>query len=123
MPRDRGFSHNFGRSAANRELVEWMRRHNAAQATPLTFHGFDSPTEMTHADSPRHLLAVALDFLSASSDGSVAERRKRIEELLGEDAAWEHPSSTFDASKSTGLSAAATALRIKTENMVLHTCA
>jgi erythromycin esterase-like protein len=117
---ERGFSHNFGRSAANREVVEWMRAYNAAHGGRLRFYGFDSPTEMTHADSPRQLLSVALDFLAASGDGEAAERRKRIEELLGEDAAWEHPSSTFDSSKSIGLSAAATSLRIEAENLVLH---
>src|SRR5689334_3326273 len=26
-----GFSHNFGRSVANREIIEWMRRLNASR--------------------------------------------------------------------------------------------
>src|SRR5919109_596363 len=64
---DSGFSHGFGRLEANRELVEWMRRHNAdpAHRVKLQFYGFDSPTEMTGTDSPRQLLHFALDYLAS----------------------------------------------------------
>src|SRR6266542_6142812 len=43
---DTGFSHGFGRLDANRELVEWMRRHNAepSHRVKLQFYGFDMPT-------------------------------------------------------------------------------
>ena len=53
-----GFSHGFGKLAANRELVEWMRKYNAdsRNGVKLQFYGFDSPTEMTATDSPRQLL-------------------------------------------------------------------
>jgi len=52
---DTGFSHDFGRLDANRELVEWMRQYNAdpSHRVKLQFYGFDSPTEMTSTDSPR----------------------------------------------------------------------
>ena len=66
-----GFSHGFGRLDANRELVEWMRRYNAdpSHGVTLRFYGFDSPTEMTHTDSPRRVLQFVLDYL-ASIDGT-----------------------------------------------------
>src|SRR5687768_7572629 len=46
-----GFSHGFGASSANRELVRWMRTFNTGR--PLTeqvrFAGFDGPLEMSAA--------------------------------------------------------------------------
>ena len=79
---DRGFSHGFGRLAANRELVEWMRAYNVepAHCMKLRFYGFDSPTEMTSSDSPRRLIKFALDYLGSIVEGG-EERRGRIEEL------------------------------------------
>jgi erythromycin esterase len=123
--RERGFSHGFGRLEANRELVEWMRGYNAGRgADPshpvkLEFYGFDSPTEMVGSDSPRRLLHFVLDYL-ASIDGAAGgeERRRRIDALLGEDAAWENPAASFDPAKSVGLSPEATALRIETEDLI-----
>src|SRR3954454_23212178 len=32
---DTGFSHGFGRSEANRQLVEWMREYNARTSNPI----------------------------------------------------------------------------------------
>ncbi|MFC7649418.1 erythromycin esterase family protein [Streptosporangium lutulentum] len=51
---ERGFSHGFGASAANRELVRWMRAYNDGQPASerLRFAGFDAPLEMTGAASP-----------------------------------------------------------------------
>jgi erythromycin esterase len=116
---DSGFNHGFGRALANRELVLWMRRYNAdaSHRVKLQFYGFDSPSEMMYSDSPRQLLHFVLDFL-ASIDGSGQERRQRIDSLLGPDADWENPAAAFDPSKSVGLSPAATALRIETEDLV-----
>ena len=60
--------------AANRELVEWIRQYNAAgSGTAIHFYGFDSPTEMTGADSPRELLMVAVDFLATVDAGRAAD--------------------------------------------------
>jgi erythromycin esterase-like protein len=113
-----GFSHNFGRADANRELVLWMKRYNAdpSHRVKLQFYGFDSPTEMMYCDSPRRLLHFALDFLA--STGGNQERRPRIDALLGPDADWENSAAAFDPSKSIGLSPAATALRIETEDLI-----
>lgn len=51
---EHGFSHGWGASAANRELVRWMRAHNDGRPAPgrLRFAGFDGPLEITGAASP-----------------------------------------------------------------------
>ena len=112
-----GFSHGFGRLDANRELVEWMRRCNAdpARRVELHFYGFDSPTEMTGTDSPRPVLHFVLDYLASIDRAGGQARRERIEPLLGRDADWENPAAMMDPTKSVGLSPAAIALRIETE--------
>jgi erythromycin esterase-like protein len=116
---DIGFSHGFGAVPANRELVEWMRRYNGdpARRVRFRFYGFDSPTEMTHSDSPRHLLHFVLDYLARPGDAGDRALRERIDSLIGQDSEWENPAAMMDPSKSVGLSAAATALRIETENL------
>jgi erythromycin esterase-like protein len=115
-----GFSHGFGGLDANRELVEWMRTYNAAPAcrVQLRFYGFDSPTEMTGTDSPRRLLEFVLDYLSALDQAGGAAFRQRIDPLLGQDAGWENPAAMMDPAQAIGLSPAATALRIETEELI-----
>lgn len=117
---EKGFSHGFGKLAANCELVEWLHDYNVGSAhpVPLRFYGFDSPTEMMSSDSPRQLLYVALDYLTSLDQSAGEERRKRIDELLGEDSLWENPAVAFEPAKGIGLSAAATALRIEAENLI-----
>jgi erythromycin esterase len=118
--RETGFSHGFGRLEANRSLVEWMREYNAdpSHAVELRFYGFDSPTEMTHTDSPRELLEVVLDYLASVDGASAREYCERIEPLLGRDADWENPAAMMDPAQSVGQSPAATALRIATEDLI-----
>jgi erythromycin esterase len=117
---DTGFSHGFGRLEANRELVEWMRRYNAdpSHNVKLHFYGFDSPTEMTGTDSPRQVLHFVLEYLASIGESSNQERRERIDLLLGQDTDWENPAAMMDPTKSIGLSSAATALRIETEDLI-----
>ena len=117
---DSGFSHGFGRLDANRELVEWIRAYNAdpSHRLKLRFYGFDSPTEMVGSDSPRGTLYFVLDYLATVDSASVQERRQRIAPLLGQDADWENPAASFAPTKSVGLSPAATALRIETEDLI-----
>jgi len=117
---DTGFSHDFGRLEANRELIEWMRLYNSdpSHKIKLHFYGFDSPTEMTCTDSPRQVLNFVLDYLSSIDDASVQARRKRIDSLLGSDSDWENPAAMMDPTKSIGLSSEATALRIETEDLI-----
>jgi len=115
-----GFSHGFGSLEANRELVEWMRRYNAdtSHSIKLQFYGFDAPTEMSHADSPRRVLHFVLDYLSALDDARGNEYRECMESLIGRDRDWEDPATLFDPAKSIGLSAAARQLRIEVEDLI-----
>ena len=114
-----GFSHGFGQLEANRELVEWMRQYNAdpTHRVKLQFYGFDSPTEMTGTDSPSHVLHFILDYLTSIDKASGQEYRSRIDQLLGQDSAWENPAAMMDPTTSIGLSPEATALRIETEEL------
>ena len=116
---DTGWSHGFGKFEANRELVEWMRHYNAERAhqRKLQFYGFDSPTDVI-TDSPRQTLHVALDYLSERDEALGQEYRKRIDPLLGQDAAWENPAAALDPTQSIGRSPEATALRIETEELI-----
>jgi erythromycin esterase len=114
-----GFSHRFGQLHANRELVEWMRSYNASHPVKLHFYGFDSPTEITGADSPGHTLHFVLGYLTSIDKAGGQEYRSRIESLLGQDAAWENPEAMMDPTKGIGLSPQATALRIATEELIV----
>ncbi len=118
--RDAGFSHDFGKLGANRDLVEWMRQANAdpAREVRLRFYGFDTPTEMMFTDSPRRALYAALDVLALVDGDRSRAIRERIDSLLGQDAAWETTEAAMDPSKSIGLSPDATALRIETEELI-----
>jgi erythromycin esterase-like protein len=117
---DAGFSHDFGKLGANRDLVEWMRQANAdpSREVKLRFYGFDTPTEMMFTDSPRRALYAALDVLALVDGERSRTLRERIDPLLGQDAAWETPEAAMDPSKSIGLSPEATALRIETEDLI-----
>jgi erythromycin esterase len=118
--RETGFSNGFGKLDANRELIEWMRAYNTAKAPEhsLAFYGFDSPTEMTHTDSPRALLTFVLDYLERVESDSGNKLRQQIEEQLGQDVTWENPAAMFDPSKSIGLTSDATAVRLTTEELL-----
>jgi erythromycin esterase-like protein len=97
-----------------------MRRYNTdpSHRVKLQFYGFDSPTEMVGSDSPRQLLHFVLDYLASMDRASAQERRQRIDALLGQDSDWENPAAAFDPTKSVGLSPAASALRIETEDLI-----
>lgn len=118
--RDSGFSQGFRGLEANHELIAWMRAYNAdpSHAVKLQFYGFDSPTYSTYTDTPRHVLHFALDYLSSVDQVSGEAFRERIDPLLGDDFAWENPAATMDHSQAVGLSPAAAALRIETEELI-----
>ncbi|EYF01058.1 erythromycin esterase family protein [Chondromyces apiculatus] len=116
---DSGFSHDFGKLDANRELVASMRHYNAdpAHAVKLHFYGIDAPTEAHATESPRQTIQVTLTYL-ASLDADAAQRhRDLIEPLLGADADWENPAAMRDPSKAIGRSPAANALRLAVEDL------
>src|SRR6185312_3676088 len=82
-----GFNHGFGRYKSTRQVVEWMQAYNRDSSHPIKiqFFGFDSPTEMTMADSPRSLLHFVLDYFAAIDADGASVRRSRTNELLGPD--------------------------------------
>lgn len=92
-----GFSHGFGASRANRDLVAWMRRENEGRPADdrLRFDGFDPPMEMEGADGPRASLLALDAYLDA---GRAAE----IVRLAGPDERWTDPAAMWDAAASVG---------------------
>ncbi|MEO3796807.1 erythromycin esterase family protein [Nonomuraea sp. B10E15] len=110
---ERGFSHNFGTFAANRELVRWMRAYNEEHDEKLRFHGFDGPLEYWAA-SPRQ----ALTALYALLDGPLPCTRETLDALLGPDERWANEASAMDPSQSIGRSADAQRLRLIADDLV-----
>lgn len=98
---EEGFSHSFGQWPANRELVAWMREHNAdkPEEERLSFHGFDFQTETTSAPSPRPHLEHARDYLGEDVD------------LTIDDEKWSRDEAVLDLTQSPGRSEEAIRLR------------
>ncbi|MEV6929257.1 erythromycin esterase family protein [Dactylosporangium sp. NPDC051485] len=112
----RGFSHGFGESAANRDLVRWMRAHNEhrPEAEQVRFAGFDGPLEMSGAASPR----TALTALHARlGPGPVPCTAGELDELLGDDERWTNPAAMMDPSQSIGRGAEAQRLRLIADDL------
>lgn len=105
---EKGFSHDFGRMRGNRELVQWLRD----RGKPLRFFGFDAPTEMMYAPSPRASLVALHAFL-----GDVPHSLETIEALLGEDERWANPQAARDPAKSVGASPDARRLRLIADDL------
>ncbi|RKT84599.1 Erythromycin esterase homolog [Saccharopolyspora antimicrobica] len=108
-----GFSHRFGAAPGNRELVEWLRAHNAERdpRDRVRFYGFDGPMEMSGAPSPRRALTAVIDYLPALEFPDV-------DALLGDDADWENQAAMYDPAASIGGSDRARALRIVADDLV-----
>lgn len=116
-----GFSHGWGSSAANRELVRWIREFNDARAAAdqLRFAGFDGPLEITHAESPRQALTALHDYLSARVDtGLLPCTAETLDRLLGADDRWTRPAAMLDPTASVGQSADAGQLRLLADDLV-----
>src|SRR5882757_3142553 len=111
-----GFSHGFGNVPGNRELVEWLRAHNAdrTEQDRIRFYGFDAPTEFAAAPSPRHFLTTVHDYLPAALR---PESAAAITALTGDDSDWSNPAAMYDAAKSIGNSDSARALRIVADDL------
>ncbi|MEV7282262.1 erythromycin esterase family protein [Streptomyces sp. NPDC093111] len=111
-----GFSHGFGDLASHRELVAWMREHNAGRpaAERLAFHGFDIPTENYSAPSPRTYLEHVLDHLGLTPGlgGTLAG-------LLGEDERWSRQEAVLDATRSPGATPGAEKARALADDLVV----
>jgi erythromycin esterase-like protein len=110
---ERGFSHDFGRSPANRELMRWMRAYNEEHDEKLRFFGFDGPLEYWAA-SPREALAG----LHALLDGPLPCTRETLDALLGPDDRWSNEATAMDPSLSIGRSPDAQRLRLIADDLV-----
>jgi erythromycin esterase-like protein len=118
---ERGFSHGFGGSAANRELVRWMRAYNDGRPASerLRFAGFDGPLEITGAASPRQALTALHGYLAAHVDADLLPcTADTLDRLLGADDRWTEPDAMMDPSRSVGRSAEAGELRLLADDLV-----
>ncbi|WP_086821545.1 erythromycin esterase family protein [Allokutzneria sp. NRRL B-24872] len=106
-----GFSHQVGEYAATRELITWMRGFNEGRpfADRVRFAGFDAPLEMISAASPRQALLAVHAYLAGTDLPCTAER---IDQLIGDDAAWTSTEAMMDPAKSLGGSAEVKELRL-----------
>ncbi|WP_433756401.1 erythromycin esterase family protein [Nocardia sp. CA-135398] len=119
-----GFSHGFGAVPGNRELIEWLRTHNASRAPQdrIRCYGFDAPVEYSAAPSPRRALSSVIDYLPAALR---PESVRDLDTLVGEDTDWTNPAAMYDPAASIGDSDRARALRILADDLVsaLHRAA
>ncbi|SFW60198.1 erythromycin esterase family protein [Amycolatopsis australiensis] len=102
---DGGFSHDLGEVDANRQLLAWLEEYDE----PLTFHGFDPPTEMFSAPSPRTYLEHARDYLGLDAD---------IAALAGDDERWSRSEAILDPAASPGASPEARELRVVADDLL-----
>jgi erythromycin esterase-like protein len=119
---ERGFSHGwFNASAANRELVRWMRAYNDGRRAPeqLRFAGFDGPLETTGAASPRQALTALHAYLTAWADADLLPcTADTLDRLLGADERWTNPAAMMDPSRSVGQTPEAKQLRLLTDDLM-----
>ncbi|MEU5136405.1 erythromycin esterase family protein [Streptomyces californicus] len=118
---ERGFSHGLGASAANRELVRWMRAFNDGRPASdrVRFAGFDGPLEMAYAASPRRALTALHRCLADHVDaGLLPCADATLDRLLGPDDRWTDPAAMLDPSASCGRSAEARELRLLADESV-----
>ncbi|MEU9221722.1 erythromycin esterase family protein [Streptomyces sp. NPDC048376] len=116
-----GFSHPWGPSAPNRELVRWMRARNEGRPVDerLRFAGFDGPLEITGAASPRQALTALHGYLSSAVDPDLLPCTARtLDRLLGADDRWTEPEAMTDPTRSVGRSAEAGELRTLAADLV-----
>ncbi|MFD0560343.1 erythromycin esterase-like protein [Stackebrandtia endophytica] len=114
-----GFSHGFGHAAGNRELVSWLRDHNAAQPADrqVRFHGFDGPMELYSMPTPRTAITPVSTYLrdnGVQPPVSVEE----VDRLLGDDADWTDAAALSDPTRSIGDSHRVRALRLAVDDLV-----
>ncbi|MFE1770785.1 erythromycin esterase family protein [Streptomyces sp. NPDC059008] len=118
---EHGFSHGFGASAANRELVRWMRAYNDGRPASerLRFAGFDGPLEITGAASPRQALTALHGYLAAQVDAELLPcTAETLDRLLGADDRWTNPAAMRDPAQSVGRSTEAGQLRLLADDLV-----
>ncbi|MFD9866533.1 erythromycin esterase family protein [Streptomyces niveus] len=117
---EHGFSHEFGKSAANRELVRWARAYNDGRpaSEQVRFAGFDGPLEISGAASPRQALTALHAYLSAEVDPDLLPcTAETLDRLLGADGRWTDPAAMMDPAASAGESAEAYELRVLADDL------
>ncbi|MGW4686620.1 erythromycin esterase family protein [Streptomyces sp. NPDC004244] len=117
---EHGISHGWGTSAANRELVRWMRAHNEGRPASerLRFAGFDGPLEITAAASPRQALTALHGYLALHVDAELLPcTAEALDLLLGPDERWTDPAAMRDPSRSAGRSVEAGRLRLLADDL------
>ena len=118
---ERGFSHEWGAFAGNRELVRWMRAYNDGRPASerLRFAGFDGPLEITGAASPRQALTALHAYLTAWVDADLLPcTAETLDRLLGADDRWTNPAAMMDPSQSVGQTPEAKQLRLLADDLV-----
>ncbi|WP_231920996.1 erythromycin esterase family protein [Micromonospora narathiwatensis] len=118
---ERGLSHGFGASAANRELVRWMRAYNDGRPVSerLRFAGFDGPLEITGAASPRQALTALHAYLTAWVDADLLPcTTETLDRLLGVGDRWTNSAAMMDPSQSVGQTPQAKQLRLLADDLV-----
>ncbi|MGN9804905.1 erythromycin esterase family protein [Micromonospora sp. L32] len=118
---ERGFSHEWGAFAGNRELVRWMRAYNDGRpvSQQLRFAGFDGPLEITGAASPRQALTALHRYLTAWVDADrLPCTAETLDRLLGADDRWTNPAAMMDPSQSVGQTPDAKQLRLLADDLV-----
>jgi erythromycin esterase-like protein len=118
---ERGFSHGFGASAGNRELVRWMRSYNDGRPASdrVRFAGFDGPLEITAAASPRQALTALHAYLAAWVGADLLPcTAETLDRLLGADDRWTDSGAMMDPSLSVGQTSEAERLRLLADDLV-----
>ncbi|MFD8387008.1 erythromycin esterase family protein [Streptomyces sp. NPDC059679] len=118
---ERGFSHGWGASAANRELVRWIREYNDGRPEPdrLRFAGIDGQLEISGAASPRQALTALHGYLTAHVAADLLPcTAETLDRLLGADDQWTNPDAMMDPAQSVGQSAEARELRLLADDLV-----
>ncbi|MFE9650725.1 erythromycin esterase family protein [Streptomyces sp. NPDC006365] len=118
---ERGFSHEWGAFAGNRELVRWMHAYNDGRpaSEQLRFAGFDGPLEITCAASPGQALTALHDYLTARVAADLLPcTAETLDRLLGADDRWTNPAAMMDPSQSVGQTPDAKQLRLLADDLV-----
>jgi erythromycin esterase-like protein len=116
-----GFSHGFGASPANRELVRWMRAYNEGRpaSEQVRFAGLEGPLELAAAASPRQALTALHAYLAARvAPGLLPCTAETLDDLLGPDDRWSEPAAMMDPSRSAGRTPEAERLRLLADDLV-----
>jgi erythromycin esterase-like protein len=116
----RGFSHEFGKSAANRELLRWMRAYNDGRpvAEHVRFAGFDGPLEISHGASPRPALTELHTYLAARVGADLLPcTAGTLDRLIGADERWANPETMMNPGQSIGRTPEAKELRLIADDL------